>query len=560
MPNKFFRLIKLILLLFLFSCQREMEDKRLAEINKIVSEQPLEALKKLEKIDRKNLSEKNASFYDFLTIKARDKAYIDHTTDSVILKLIPYYINTNLHKEILYYAGRVYSDLGDYPTALDYFQQALNIDNNDSGGTKIQGNILSQTARLMNELRLYNQAIPYLEEVIKIDKIEKDTFNLAYDLQLLGSVYMHQTKYDEAEEYFKKAYEFSKSLSANDICHNQIYLAAIKYKKGDIDSAISLIRRIPEKAHELDKNLARIYASDIYLAAGRNDSAYYYAKELIESEDVNNRKNGYRNIFESKLIEFVPHDSLKEYINRYYNEIEEFYNNNEAQQALLQQSMYNYKKHEREKFEAEQKTKRLLFVLSISIFLILVSLLIILILSNRRKKLLLKLNDTSNELRRIQNLINKTENVERIPLKSSNLNKLQQQIKEQLDNLNKNAIENVPVDPELINSEIYKIVENYLSENKTIPEKSEIWKKLAMVVSQHYPKFDHHIQLMVGNKLKAHDYQMLLLIKCGFTPTDATVLLGRTKGTISYRRKNLNKIIFGGIIDINRFDDIIRYI
>ena len=67
-------------------------------------------------------------YHRLLQIKARDKAYVRHTSDSAILSVLHYYINggdRRLLPEAYYYAGRVYSDLGDAPQALDYFEKAL---------------------------------------------------------------------------------------------------------------------------------------------------------------------------------------------------------------------------------------------------------------------------------------------------------------------------------------------------------------------------------------------------------------------------------------------------
>ena len=50
------------------------------------------------------------------------------STDSLIRTVLEYYEKhpgSEQYPEALYYGGRVYSDLGDSPTALRYFQHAL---------------------------------------------------------------------------------------------------------------------------------------------------------------------------------------------------------------------------------------------------------------------------------------------------------------------------------------------------------------------------------------------------------------------------------------------------
>ena len=54
-------------------------------------------------------------YYRLLTVKAADKAYITHTSDSLIRLVLDYYEqegDRRLLPEAYYYAGRVYRDLG----------------------------------------------------------------------------------------------------------------------------------------------------------------------------------------------------------------------------------------------------------------------------------------------------------------------------------------------------------------------------------------------------------------------------------------------------------------
>ena len=109
----------LAICLLMVGCSETEHDTRLKEIAEIVSDSPQEALLSLDSIDCQTLSESDRHYYDLLTIKAKDKAYIDHTSDSLILDVISYYENNSprsLYAEALYYGGRVYSDMGDAPT------------------------------------------------------------------------------------------------------------------------------------------------------------------------------------------------------------------------------------------------------------------------------------------------------------------------------------------------------------------------------------------------------------------------------------------------------------
>lgn len=124
------------LLVAICACSTGKHDARLDMVDRLAAESPRSALDSLAAIERDILSEADSHYYDLLTIKCADKAYITHTSDSLILNVIDWYAehkSGHLYPEALYYGGRVYSDLGDYPTALKYFQDALDeVEDNDN--------------------------------------------------------------------------------------------------------------------------------------------------------------------------------------------------------------------------------------------------------------------------------------------------------------------------------------------------------------------------------------------------------------------------------------------
>lgn len=114
----------------MIGCSPREHDKRPTSIGAIIAESPEEASALLDSIDsiaRPTLAEADRYYLDFLRIKAQDKNYIRHSSDTTILKVIDYYSDKDdeLYFEALYYGGRVYADMGDTPTALQYFHQAL---------------------------------------------------------------------------------------------------------------------------------------------------------------------------------------------------------------------------------------------------------------------------------------------------------------------------------------------------------------------------------------------------------------------------------------------------
>lgn len=101
------------LTVMLAGCSGRPGDPRLLDIAGKVSDSPLEMLARLDSIDAGSLKEADRWFHAMMRIKARDKAFVMHTSDSVILRVIDYYSGhrrSGLYPEALYYGGRVYSD------------------------------------------------------------------------------------------------------------------------------------------------------------------------------------------------------------------------------------------------------------------------------------------------------------------------------------------------------------------------------------------------------------------------------------------------------------------
>ncbi len=99
-----------ILAMLAASCTRRSTDARLERIAQYVGNQPRKALAALDSIDYPALATHDRHFYDFLRIKASDKAYIDHTSDSLVLDVIRWYEANpqyGLYPEALYYGGCV---------------------------------------------------------------------------------------------------------------------------------------------------------------------------------------------------------------------------------------------------------------------------------------------------------------------------------------------------------------------------------------------------------------------------------------------------------------------
>ncbi len=266
------RITKIIILglwlLAVCSCGRGRHYAEFRRIDRLCDSVPEEALRMLDSIDRTGLSEKELFRYDLLLIKSRDKAYQVHKSDSLILNVIDYYAKhrgEGLYAEALYYGGRVYSDLGDLPTALEFFQESLDEIPDDNEHLRFRSVVLNQTGRLLQNLRLDTEAVKYLEESLYIDSITHETaFGIAFTHNLLAASYRSQNKFKLARKHIDEAVRLSSKLDKFDRFTILTENAYMHYREGKIDSALIEIRPLPSVVDSLTTPFCLAVAAQIY--------------------------------------------------------------------------------------------------------------------------------------------------------------------------------------------------------------------------------------------------------------------------------------------------------
>ncbi len=143
--------------------------------------------------------------YDLMLIKSRDKAYIEHRNDSMIAPVVEYFTghsDPDLTPLALYYAGRVYSDLGDALRALDYYQKAVNAIGDDTiAHHNIYKVCLSQMAELFMYQRLYRYALESAEKAVDFN----NELTLPIDYLAIGKSYSLLNVHDSTYLFYKKS-------------------------------------------------------------------------------------------------------------------------------------------------------------------------------------------------------------------------------------------------------------------------------------------------------------------------------------------------------------------
>ena len=513
------------------------------------------------------MSKAERARFDLLRVKSADKAYVRHTSDSLIRTVLEYYEKhpgSEQYPEALYYGGRVYSDLGDSPTALRYFQQALDALPEKDANTGLRCRILSQTGRLLNSLRLYDKAIPYLEEVISLESRDTVSKNLVYNMELLGAVNFHARNYDTAEKLFTGALEIAESRWPDLVARQKMYLAAVKREEGDYETALSLIRGIPETIKDDYLTTALGCAAKIYLSAGDKDTARMYASRLANLENSNNQKEGFHLLLSPELIDRLPEDSVVPLVHRYRDVVEKFVSKNGDTGALIQNAYYNYSLHERERAESDRDKLHLQQTISIILCVAVLLLGGLFYMAVRNKNNKIKLHEAISELKTLKGqllpatLSDGIRNREKVDARPLSTQRLQDELRREWLDIYHSMADLPAVSEQILMSDAYKEIVRRLENGKNISPQSPLWSEIGKTVRDCFPDFEHRLRILMGRKPKRDEYRTALLIKCGMTSSQTARLFSVVKSAINYRRKSLAGSLFGVEKEVQILDYIIR--
>lgn len=578
-------------MLILAGCKSR--DERLMRVGNLASDSPKKAKEILDSIDRNALNEPDRYFYDLMSIKVADKMFITHTSDSLITEVLDYYSDDKKSEEYLeslYYTGRVYNDLGDYPTAMRFYQEVIDLTEGDKDHRKIEvrGNALSQLIGIYGQLKLFKTRIPYIKELIKIDNHTKDTTNLIEDYRLLAFSYLADNDLKNAKSNINNAKLFLSKEDKSIESSLNIYTAIINYREGNSEKAWNIIKN---NITSVDSNFlahSLTYASFVAYDLGKYDSAYYYAKKIIMSRDTNNWGNGYDVLLRPELNHYSKADTLRSYLFKYKNIIKGQFNRNEDQKVLLQDTKYNYDIHQRKSEYLEKENKKLYQELSLVLIFVLLGAVVYTYQLLANKKKLIKFYDAFALVHFLQQqqrralflqrskkdddacnqkfieisqaaeiLIDKSDDIKYLEFKKE-IPILREELKKELLELNEITPDNYIVPEKISQSVAYSRLRDLIESKGSIKAKDGLWEELEKAVLEESPLFIKKLSILLGGKIKLSDKYMALLIKCGVTPTEMTSLLNKEKGTISYRRTSLGLKGFDIKMSVKTVDKLIR--
>ena len=256
------------------------------------------------KSDILTASEGTQMYYHLLCIKANDKAYVLHTSDSLIREVLHYYIDKDDKRhlpEAYYYAGRVYRDLGDAPQALDYFEKALEVSPEEKV-TNLKNKIYSQMGTLFAYQGMYAEALGMYKRGQQYNGSLKDSVSMVFSLRDIANMYIELGKTDSALVCFKEAVLLSQQLRRTDLFNMvQSQLASLYIDLQIFDSARISLQYALKDIEQPNKSGIYHIAGHFYDVTNRRDSAIWYYNKLLDCGSVYAQRTAYRRLLEFSI-------------------------------------------------------------------------------------------------------------------------------------------------------------------------------------------------------------------------------------------------------------------
>ena len=324
------------------------------------------------------------ALYAVLRTQADYKNYKDIPDDALISQACNYYGSRkkNYHAAMAWYSrGCVLSltddDLGtinSYLTARDLFPDTLN-----RYYVICEHNLGKQyLAR-----HLYGEAKTILELSLKNARTIGDEVIAAYSKYNIALIDLYEKRFEKAETAFSQLagnlYLPEQLRTETNLQLAKIYL----HHYGDTETALHYVNRYINGV-DFKSGAGYSIKADIFYAAGKHDSAYYYYQRSLECEtELSTESNSYSRLPELSLM-FGNEDRTASYIEKYKDCLErqqERYNQDSIMALNLRHNLEKY-----EMINREVRKRYLIISVSLILIVVLVLLLIYLYHENQRRR------------------------------------------------------------------------------------------------------------------------------------------------------------------------------
>lgn len=576
-----------LLLLALYSCSNRPSPRALQVADSLTYCHPDSAVALLQQMKESILAEPEATQmrYNLLCIKAQDKAYITHTSDSLIQLVVRYY---RKHKdktylpEALYFAGRVYRDLGDAPQALEYFQRAISHSTEDTD-YKLISNVYSQIGMIFLYQDIYDKAPEMFREAYRYSVLANDSDGIVYRLRDIGRSFTTLKQADSAIYYYLKADEQAiqiKHPHLRSVVNSE--LSGYYTELGKYEEAYKAMQIAISQKKEGRLPLYAITAQ-YYEHTNQLDSATYYYLKLLSTDNYIFKQGAYRGLYKIARSRGRTDETLM-YLDQYLAYTDSLQSMTQEETVRKINALYNYQLSQKEnrKLRAQTFQERKLkvifgigFVFSIVLFIAyreyykrkeqaqkIQRLKLERIKKEQYKLSLAQIEKNQKDIEALELSLREAEAMHD-QLLQDYLNAQKKLIEKNSEQIEAKQIVQDQAEVKLKQSDIYKKFhsvqkegEEEKEEEKKIKINSSDWQELKNEIDETYNQFSQRLQELYP--VTDIELKVCLLLKIGLSPQQIAIITIRSKQAISSTRKRLYKKLFNDDGNTEQLDSFIR--
>lgn len=323
---------------------------------------PDSAITCLDSIDAflQELTEEERMYCHMLRIKAEDKLYIPHTSDSLINRIVRFYEQQGDDRrlaEALYYKAGVYRDCNEPSRAIRTYLSAAEVGcNHDT----LNGRIYGQLAVLYAYQKAYHESMKALRQALVYNIRCKNDKGVAYGWRDMARIFDRQYSPDSAEVYYSKAYNLMKEKGFTRPAYGVLSeWADFKYGNGRTEQAKDMAYEV--LAHRFS-SLSALTLAKSYQAENHPDSAEAYCRKALQGTDIYHHRTAYGILKEIALSQGKQEDAHR--YARCYREVSDSISRMTRTEATVRIN------HEAEKLDLLSHMKRLRYILALALIIL----------------------------------------------------------------------------------------------------------------------------------------------------------------------------------------------
>lgn len=456
-----------------------------------------------------------------------------------------------------YLLGCAYRDMGEAPLALESYQNAA-----DCADTTQSDCDYRQLTRIHGQMAslFYQQLLPYehlaeQEQQYKYAMLAKDTLIAinaiehkadAYELLNLSDSII-SVRLSAYKKYMEKNYTKEAASAVGPVIIPLLDAGRIneaRYYQDIYESRSGFW-----KNGKIEKRKILYYYTKglYYLTIGNNDSAKVFFQRLLSPYlTANHWEAGYRGLY-LLYKKIGQKDSLAKYADLCYQLNDASYSSEATRQMQQMQALYNYTRSQKEASKMKEKVDRNKHMLMAALVVLILVLAIGSYIYQKRRKateiLYLHYKNAKDNLEKAkrEQIKMKEENSSLLEEKNNEILLYEQQI---LDYESRLKIERKKVtNEELMTTPIYNHFKYVLAHPMEKLQKKD-WRDLRSMIDEKIPGFYSELHTSKA-RLQQQDYDICILVRLYFTPSEIAVLTNNTPSSISMKRIRLLKRIYG---------------